>query len=333
MNGFGRDMVKAFLQSGKLEAITEYAKIKHPNRKRNVILSSYKGTDIRVYTREDTVHLMYPEDVTEIQMESVADAISKGTIFDDAETLDNHADYLLMMNTPGRLMTRNGLDQPKHLKIVLTGVMGRMTDEGTLEIEVSGMRDGQQFIDQLKETPSEDVTKLTDHYLSTKDHVSLPTELKDDIASSKHEIEDIKKLDGEPVDDDDFEKDEDDDDDDDEKRNHFEEAFFSRKPKRLKPIPRDVVAYITVEMKAIDSSNSQAMIAGYTCSKIELVDFYLNCIDTQDARYIVPHTREYLVKMQQDLNSLLNQILKVQPINRSMGIWKQNVTLPEGWRG
>ena len=334
MNGFGRDMVKAFLEKGKFEAITEYAKIKHPGRKRNVVLSSYKGTNIRMYTKDDSIHLMYPEDVSEIQMESVADAIAKGTIFDDAETLDNHADYLLRMNTPCRAMTRNAIDQPKHLKIVLTGVMGRMSDDGTLEIEVSGMRDGQQFIDQLKEAPSEEASKLADHYLGTDDHVSLPKDLKSDITGSKHEIEDIKKLEGEDVvDDDDFEKDEDDDDEDDMEKNHFEEGFFTRRPKRLKPIPRDVVAYITVEMKAIQDSNDQAMIAGYTCSKIELVDFYLNCIDTQDDRYIVPHPREYLVKMQQDLNSLLSQILKVKPINRSQGIWKQNVTLPEGWRG
>ena len=330
MNGFARDMVKAFLQAGKFEAITEYAKIKHPTRKRNVILSSYKGTEPRVYTRNDSIHLLYPEDVSEIHMEAVADAIANGTIFDDAETLDNHADYLMMMNTPCRAMSRCGVE-PKHLKIVLTGVMGRMTDEGTLEINV-GMADGQQFLDQLKDAPSEDATKLADHYLQTSDHVSLPDDLKTDIKDSKPEIDDIKKIgDKEPVDDDDFE--DDDDDEKDEDKNHFEEAFFTRRPKRLKPIPRDVVAYITVEMKAIGNSNDQAMIAGYTCSKIELVDFYLNCIDTQDERYIVPHPREYLVQMQKDLNSLLSQILKVKPINRAMGIWKQNVTLPEGWRG
>jgi hypothetical protein len=263
-------------------------------------------------------------------MEAVADAIANGTIFDDAETLDNHADYLMMMNTPCRAMMHCGVE-PKHLKIVLTGVMGRMTDDGTLEISL-GMTDGQQFLDKLKESPSEDVSKLTDHYLQTTDHVSLPKDLKSDIGDSKHEIDDIKKIgDKEPVDDDDFE--DDDDDEMDEDKDHFEEAFFTRRPKRLKPIPRDVVAYITVEMKAIQNSNDQAMIAGYTCSKIELVDFYLNCIDTQDERYIVPHSREYLVQMQKDLNSLLSQILKVKPINRSMGIWKQNVTLPEGWRG
>ena len=110
----------------------------------------------------------------------------------------------------------------------------------------------------------------------------------------------------------------------------FVEGFLTRRPKKLKPIPRDVVAYITVEMNAIRDSNDQAMLSGYTCSKIELVDFYLNVIDTNDARYIVPHTRDYLVAMQRDLNNLLTQILKIRPVNKNDRVWKVN--LPEGWR-
>ena len=264
-------------------------------------------------------------------MESVADAIEKGTIFDDAEALDHHTDYLMMKSTPCNAMTRHGIDQPKHLKIVLSGIIGRMSDDGTLEISVADMTNGKNYMDQLKECPSEEVNKLTDHYLGAKDHYSLPNDLKDDIAEAKPEIDEIKDVeDEEPVDDDDFE-DEKDEVEDDAEKDHFEEAFFSRKPKRLKPIPRDVVAYITVEMNAIQDSNDQAMLSGYTCSKIELVDFYLTCLDTQDDRYIVPHNRQYLVQMQNDLNKLLNQILKIKPINRSTGMWKQNVTLPEGW--
>ena len=257
--------------------------------------------------------------------------MEKGTIFDDAEALDNHTDYLMMKSTPCNAMTRHGIDQPKHLKIVLSGIIGRMSDDGTLEISVADMTNGKNYMDQLKECPSEEVNKLTDHYLGAKDHYSLPNDLKDDIAEAKPEIDEIKDVeDEEPVDDDDFE-DEKDEVEDDEEKDHFEEAFFSRKPKRLKPIPRDVVAYITVEMNAIQDSNDQAMLSGYTCSKIELVDFYLTCLDTQDDRYIVPHNRQYLVQMQNDLNKLLNQILKIKPINRSTGMWKQNVTLPEGW--
>lgn len=103
-----------------------------------------------------------------------------------------------------------------------------------------------------------------------------------------------------------------------------QEGFLTKKPKKLKPIGRDVVAYITCEMNDIRSANDQAMLAGYTCSKIELVDFYLTVLDTQDARYIVPHNKTYLLTMKADLERLLAQILKIRPINRSEQIWRVN---------
>ena len=113
----------------------------------------------------------------------------------------------------------------------------------------------------------------------------------------------------------------------------YQEGLFEKKPKRLKPIPRDIIAYITVEMNDISSANDQAMLSGYTCSKLELVDFYLTVLDTQDPRYIVPHTKQYLETMKQELERLLTQILHIRPINRSDKIWRMNVTYPEGWRG
>jgi hypothetical protein len=105
---------------------------------------------------------------------------------------------------------------------------------------------------------------------------------------------------------------------------YHQEGFLTKKPKKLKPIGRDVVAYITVEMNDIHSANDQAMLAGYTCSKIELVDFYITCLDSQDARYIVPHNKQYLVQMKNDLERLLAQILKIRPINRTEQIWRVN---------
>ena len=101
------------------------------------------------------------------------------------------------------------------------------------------------------------------------------------------------------------------------------------KPKKLKPIPRDVVAYIITQKNMIRDSNDQAMLSGYCCSKLELVDFYLNCLDTNDYRYIVPHNRQYLVQMQNDLNRCLQEILRIKPINRLDRVWRVNVTYPE----
>jgi hypothetical protein len=106
---------------------------------------------------------------------------------------------------------------------------------------------------------------------------------------------------------------------------YIQEGLFKR-PKKLKPIPRDVVAYITVEINAIKDANDQAMLASYTCAKLELVDFYITCIDTKDERYIVPHTRQYLVQMQTDLNRLLTRILQIKPINHNDRMWKAILT-------
>lgn len=112
------------------------------------------------------------------------------------------------------------------------------------------------------------------------------------------------------------------------------EGFITRRPKKLKPLPaRNIVSYITIEMNNIRDANDQAMLAGYTCSKLELCDFYINCIDTNDDRYVVPHDRAYLVRFQSDLNRLLTQILAIKPINKQDRVWKVNVTYPEGWRG
>lgn len=345
MNGFGRDMVKAFLETGKLQAITEYAQICYPDQQNGLFVETYDGSEVRVYTREDQIHILCPIQMSEIQMESVADAVANGTIFDDAESLDDHAQFVALNTTPVRAMSNRGMDEPKHLKIVISGIIGRMSDDGTLEISVTDMTNGKNFVDQLKECKSsergEEVNGLVDHYLGAKDHQSLPMDLKSDVGGLRKEIDAIDDIDDEDtITDDDYEyTDMGDGNTTDPEYQHdaedetVEEAFFSKKPKKLKPIPRDVVAYITVEMNAIKDPNDQAMLSGYTCSKLDLVDFYLNCIDTQDERYIVPHTRQYLVQMQNDLNRLLEQILRIKPMNRNSNLWRYNVTLPEGWRG
>jgi len=343
MNGFGHDMVKAFLKNGKLEAITEYAKIRFPDRKKNVIVHSYKGSNIRMYTKNDEIHLLYPKDVSEIQMESVSEAIAKGTIFDDAEEVDNHATYVAMTNTPTRAMSHHGYE-PKRLKIVLSGIIGCIKDDGTIEICASDMMNGKQFMDQMKELDPKNqksVDDMVDHYLGTDDHDSLPEDLKEDASHIGDELEEIHSVedDDDVITDDDYEyMDMGDGDTVHEEYAHdpddpFQEGFFSRKPKKLKPIPRDLIPYITIELNAIKDANDQAMLSGYICSKLDLVDFYLNCIDLKDERYIVPHTREYLVGLQNQLNNLLAQVLKIKPVNRNDRVWRANVTLPEGWRG
>jgi hypothetical protein len=101
------------------------------------------------------------------------------------------------------------------------------------------------------------------------------------------------------------------------------EGFMMKRPKKLKAIDiRGIVSYVTIEMNDIKDANDQAMIAGYVCSKLELIDFYITVLDTHDDRYVVPHTRQYLVDGQRQLSDLLTRILKIRPINRSDRIWQ-----------
>lgn len=94
------------------------------------------------------------------------------------------------------------------------------------------------------------------------------------------------------------------------------------RPKKLKAIPiREIVAYATSEMNAIKDANDQAMLSGYVAAKLELVDFYIVVLDTNDARYVVPHSRQYLVDGQKQLNDLLTKILKIRPIDRTKRLW------------
>lgn len=112
-----------------------------------------------------------------------------------------------------------------------------------------------------------------------------------------------------------------------------QEGFFN-KPKRLKDLKmRDTVTYITLEISDIRDVNDAQILSGYVCSKLEITDFYISCVDNNDPKYIVPHTRQQLVQFQNDLNRLLTQILKIRPVNRADRTWMVNVNYPEGWRG
>jgi len=103
----------------------------------------------------------------------------------------------------------------------------------------------------------------------------------------------------------------------------FHQEFSLKRPKHLKAIDvRSIVAYVTVEMNAIKDSNDQAMLAGYVCSKLELIDFYITVLDTHDDRYVVPHSRQYLADGQRQLSDLLTKILKIRPIDKSERVWK-----------
>ena len=180
----------------------------------------------------------------------------------------------------------------------------------------------------------EDVESDEEDESSDDDSDDSEEEDSDDESEEEDDYEDDDDSDEEDDEDSDASLDDEDDEIKQESYDYYGEGFLTKKPKKLKPIPiREIVSYITCELNAISDTNDQAMLSGYTCAKLELVDFYLTCIDTQDDRYIVPHPRQYLVDGQRQLNDLLTQILRIRPVNKGDRVWKVNVNYPEGWRG
>lgn len=90
---------------------------------------------------------------------------------------------------------------------------------------------------------------------------------------------------------------------------YLQEKF---KVKKLKKIPADTVAYIAIETESIKDSNDKMMIASYCLGKIEIVEWYIELIDTGNKKYIVPHNKPYLESMRTQLLQCYKNIMAVK---------------------
>lgn len=89
----------------------------------------------------------------------------------------------------------------------------------------------------------------------------------------------------------------------------------STKVKKLKKIPADLVAYISIEAECIKDANDKMMIASYCISKLELVEWYIELLETGSNRYLVPHTLSYLNSVRTQLLACYKKIMDVRIIN------------------
>jgi len=79
--------------------------------------------------------------------------------------------------------------------------------------------------------------------------------------------------------------------------------------KKLKKIPADTVAYITIETESIRDATDKHMIASYCISKIELVEWYIELLEVGSKKYIVPHSKPYLQNMRTQLLQCYKNIM------------------------
>lgn len=443
------EIVKGLLNQKKYDVITEYAKLQHGADNADVIVKEYTGANVRLCKNSNgDIEIYYPEKADTVMESTIAEAISNGTIFDDAEEVDNNATMIQKTVIPCAAMANKGYDAPDTVKKVIAIVIGKMDDNGRFGVSDADRENGVNFVKDITyadPASDQEVRDVINNYTEKENDETYDSVVGKDMGKLKGELEDIDDVeyddtinddsdtvedygdydmeefekenekedeegkeddddeeesdetgldddssddngsdddstelpddsdsDDSDSDDDDSEDDESDDNSDDDededkeeddedgddsndddaegdepviestdeksrvdkliddkveenkKYEAYKESFLTKKPKKLKPIGRDTVAYITVMINDIHSANDQAMLAGYTCNKIELVDFYITSLDTQDPKYIVPHTRQYLISLKNDLEILLARILRIRPVNRSEQIWRVN---------
>lgn len=335
------EIIQKLINNKQYDVVVDYSRITFG---KEIVITEYCCDAIRMFKKGDVVHVLCPKEMSIVQENTLIDSISNGEIFNEADDIDNTAKYIELKTLPHNAIINKGKIPPKKLRIIISLALGCIDKEDgySSEIDDAAIETSVNMVhDVLKKDSS--VSKTLDEYLGHKDIDDSidDASIRRDIAQIQKEIESINDVSNEDViTDEDFDyleltfdddtvidkyKDSDDD--------YVDEGFITRRPKKLKQIPRDIIPYISIEMNSIQDTNDQAMLSGYTCAKLELVDFYLNVIDTNDDRYIVPHNRQYLVNMQTELNKLLSQILRIKPINRNDRVWRVNVNYPEDWRG
>ena len=102
--------------------------------------------------------------------------------------------------------------------------------------------------------------------------------------------------------------------------------------KKLKKIPYDLVSYIQIETEAIRDANDKMMISSYCLGKLELVNWYLELLETGSKKYVVPQSKEHLEMVREQLIACHKEIMSVKiarPGERPL----IEVKYPEGYEG
>jgi len=102
-------------------------------------------------------------------------------------------------------------------------------------------------------------------------------------------------------------------------------------PKKLKPIPSNLLSYIQIEGEAIKDSTDKQMIVSYAHGKMDTINWYVDLLTVGSDKYVVPHSLEHLNSIKQQLQSLIDKIMNTpipsQPSSQS------SYNYPKGYEG
>jgi hypothetical protein len=101
--------------------------------------------------------------------------------------------------------------------------------------------------------------------------------------------------------------------------------------KKLKKIPADLIAYITIETESIRDANDKMMICSYTLGKLDIVDWYIELLEVGSKKYVVPHTKPYLESLRTQLLDCFKKIMNtpIPKVDRPI----IDIKYPKGYEG
>lgn len=109
---------------------------------------------------------------------------------------------------------------------------------------------------------------------------------------------------------------------------YLQEAFGVKK---LKKIPTDLVAYITIEAESIKDANDKMMISSYCLGKIEIVEWYIELLEVGSKKYVVPHTKPYLETVRTQLLACFKKIMDTPIPKKDRPLL--DIQYPKGYEG
>ena len=125
------------------------------------------------------------------------------------------------------------------------------------------------------------------------------------------------------------------------------QEFFLFKGKTPKKIDSTEFNYIEEKIKSIKSETDRMMIVSYINSKLDLVDFYISCMENpkNGKHNNIPYTLDELYKMQKKLNDYQLTAMKFKipfsnrvsyitwPSGQARALYVPDIDYPEGYEG
>lgn len=115
-----------------------------------------------------------------------------------------------------------------------------------------------------------------------------------------------------------------------EEASSYNEFTIPGKIHRMKKIDPMEIDYIGLEVNNIKTNDDKIMVVSYIYSKLDVIDYYIALIDSKNPNYVIPHTRDSLVKMRETLNNY-----RLAAINKKLPEVKYGISIqyPTGYEG